>query len=480
MDRIQFAYSPEDLAYILSIEKEASTLFHVGKVYQTREQLRDEVKAFADTKGFAVTTDGNKILCTRCSESPGQKRRREKKIAAAIVPANKRRIYRSSTRCGCPFQIAFSWIHSNTDEKPSRVLKINKSSNYIHDNSCLPCRAQLVAEKRKSGAYSKAIHESELKCILLLLSTNNKISAGIMRDLLQPLFPPDHCLDAQLLFNFRLKARRLLDSKPGGVCHMTLTREDETSLLNSDSLDTQYPSYYTDAFRLFNELIHEALQDENDIAQIETYLNGLAACDSSFKWKRANDSGGRATGYMWQTGVHRKDVELYGSTLFIDRLGRPLNNKGWPLLTIAMLSGEKKVCVACEAIVISERVDAYAWLIQSFVDLTPGFDLKDIKVIYADGFHAGETLLDKLGIKGNCNIVLDHMHLLNADIGAWPKFFGLASWATLLTTMLLLAIASSPRLKHGERGSKVGKRRCWLLVNGAWSYTHWQQPMPPN
>jgi hypothetical protein len=26
----------------------------------------------------------------------------------------------------------------------------------------------------------------------------------------------------------------------------------------------------------------------------------------------------------------------------IDRLGHPLNNKGWPLLTIAMLSGEKK------------------------------------------------------------------------------------------------------------------------------------------
>lgn len=97
-----------------------------------------------------------------------------------------------------------------------------------------------------------------------------------------------------------------------------------------------------------------------------------------------------------------------------------------------MLSREKKVSVACEAIFISERIDAYVWEIQAFVPLTPGFDLTDIKVIYADGFHAGETLLGKLGINHNCKIVLNHMHLLNADIGAWPKFFGLPAWATQL------------------------------------------------
>jgi hypothetical protein len=91
---------------------------------------------------------------------------------------------------------------------------------------------------------------------------------------------------------------------------------------------------------------------------------------------------------MWQTGVMRKDLEVCGSTLFVDRLGRP-HNKGWPLFTIAMLSGEKRVCVTCDAIMISERVDAYAWLIQACVDLTPGFKLSDIKVIYADGIHAG-------------------------------------------------------------------------------------------
>jgi hypothetical protein len=58
----------------------------------------------------------------------------------------------------------------------------------------------------------------------------------------------------------------------------------------------------------------------------------------------------------------------------------------------------------CDAIMISERVDAYTWLIQACVDLTPGFELSNIKVIYADGIHAGETLLHLLGIKTSCRI----------------------------------------------------------------------------
>jgi hypothetical protein len=77
----------------------------------------------------------------------------------------------------------------------------------------------------------------------------------------------------------------------------------------------------------------------------------------------------------------RRDFELHGSTLFVDRMGRPLNNKGCSLMTIAMLSGEKKVCLACEAIDISESVDAYAWVIKATVEMTPGIELDDIMVM---------------------------------------------------------------------------------------------------
>jgi hypothetical protein len=128
----------------------------------------------------------------------------------------------------------------------------------------------------------------------------------------------------------------------------------------------------------------------------------------------------------------RRDFELYGSTLFLDRLGRPLNNKGWPLMTMAMLSGGKRVCIPCEAIVLSERVESYVWMIRAAVDMTPGFELSNLKVIFGDGILAGGTLLHQLGITQSCHIVLDHHHLLSGAIGAWPKKFGLVAWKTLL------------------------------------------------
>jgi hypothetical protein len=298
------------------------------------------------------------------------------------------KLYKSFTRCGCPFKISFSFL--DLKAKDDMSVRLNGSSNFKHGNRCCPSRAQLVVQKRKAGAYTKAINEKQIKCILLLLSTNNKVASKTMRDLLRPLFPPGHCLDAKFLFNFRLRARKILHTKPGAVSDMTINLRDESQLLNVDSLDFQLPQYFTEAFRQFHYLVHDALKDTNDINQIENYPNLLSRSDCSFKWRRASDSQGRPTGYMWQTGVMRKYLEGCGSTLFVDRPGRPRSNKGWPLFTMAMLSGAKKVCVTCDAIMISERGDAYAWLIQACVDLTPGFELSNIKVIYADGINAGE------------------------------------------------------------------------------------------
>jgi hypothetical protein len=117
----------------------------------------------------------------------------------------------------------------------------------------------------------------------------------------------------------------------------------------------------------------------------------------------------------------RHDFELYGSTLFVDRLGRPLNNKGWPLMTMAMLSGDSQVFLASQAVVISETVEACAWVLRATTEMTTQRRLEDIKVIYSDGILPGERLVQDLGITDTCKIVLDHHHLLSEEIGVWPK-----------------------------------------------------------
>jgi hypothetical protein len=232
-----FQYSPEEQAHINAIEQEASSLFPQGKVYASRAHLREEVRDFAARKGFAVATDGNKICCTRSLEPISQAKARAKKNASGVVPMEKRRTYKSSTRCGCPFRITFSWVDSRN--KDNTAVRVNGSCHFKHDNICLPYRGQLTVEKRKAGTHTKAINENQIKCILLLLNTNNKIHVKTMRDLIRPLFPPGHCLDSQFLFNFRLKAKRIIESRPEEVCDMTITRAGETDLLNVTSLDAQ-------------------------------------------------------------------------------------------------------------------------------------------------------------------------------------------------------------------------------------------------
>jgi hypothetical protein len=128
-------------------------------------------------------------------------------------------------------------------------------------------------------------------------------------------------------------------------------------LADTNDLDAESPQYFTDSYRLINELIDKAVLDPDDGQQIQTYVEGLSRADPSFKFRRGIDSNGNIIGYIWQMGVMQCDIELYGSTLFLDRLDHSLNSKGWPLMTIAMLSGEKKVCLPCGAIAVGESTN---------------------------------------------------------------------------------------------------------------------------
>jgi hypothetical protein len=263
---VVFPYSPEDAAYIYSIQTEASRLFPAGKMYASRKQLREEVTQFADRKGFAVATDGNKICCSRCEESQSARKKRERKNASGIVPEKRRRTYRSSSRCGCPFKIAFSWV--DLKDKTNKSIRLNGSSNFQHDNGCRPSQDQLIAAKRKAGTYTKAVNESKIQKLLTLLKTNNKVSSATMRELVRPLFPPGHLIDSKLLNNLLIKAKKTLSRITAGEAFpTTITQEDgdddddddneddddEPILLNNTDLDDELLEYSTGEQLLFTQ-----------------------------------------------------------------------------------------------------------------------------------------------------------------------------------------------------------------------------------
>lgn len=428
-------YKDSELAFISSIADEAGAVFFVGSEWPTLHQLRDQVRAFAHKKGFAISSDGTKLCCTRCDEPQSNKNKKARKNP---VPAERQR-NTTTTRVGCSFQVTYTFVDWK-NKAFNKAVRITKSSNFYHSNGCLPSRAQLCVEKRKAGTFTVAVHESQIKVILSVMATGTKVPIPMLRQMMKPLFPDGTSLDSKLIFNFRLKIKRMLDKGSIDLSSHTVTEEDEAQLLSLEDLDNQQtPEFLTEAFKQFQELLQESLLDQNDLQQIITYLDSLVACDESFTYRIGKSADGSVTGFVWQTGVMRRDFELFGDVLFVDCLGRSLNNKGWPVNTIAMLDGEKKVALPSEGLTIGESVDSYAWLIQSTADMAPTRKLSDIKIIFADGILSGETLLTKLGISDTCKIVLDHYHLISEDIGAWPKEFGLHTWAHLkqdLTTMV--------------------------------------------
>jgi len=77
---------------------------------------------------------------------------------------------------------------------------------------------------------------------------------------------------------------------------------------------------------------------------------------------------------------------------------------------------------------VAETVEGCTWKIRKTCEMTPNRKLSDLECICVDGIHQGESLLDELDIRETCKLLMDHKHLTDPDIGAWPKFFELSFW----------------------------------------------------
>ena len=115
---------------------------------------------------------------------------------------------------------------------------------------------------------------------------------------------------------------------------------------------------------------------------------------------------------MWMTPNMKQNAIRYSDILFLDAQKRPFNHFGWPYIGIAIKDGSNRVQVCCEAIVSSEEMDIYEWLIRTMAIKEPRFQLKNIRIIFGDQFLR-ESLINKLGISSTCTLRCDYWHLMN-------------------------------------------------------------------
>jgi hypothetical protein len=68
-------YSPDSVAFLNSIEKEAACFLGERFKYASPGELRVAVGSFSYKKWFENTPDGCALLCRRCHEPDSQKRK---------------------------------------------------------------------------------------------------------------------------------------------------------------------------------------------------------------------------------------------------------------------------------------------------------------------------------------------------------------------------------------------------------------------
>ena len=113
--------------------------------------------------------------------------------------------------------------------------------------------------------------------------------------------------------------------------------------------------------------------------------------------------------------------ELFGNYISINAMKCQQNILRWPYIGPVVLDESKTVAVIAEAIVCSERHDAYKFVLESIFEMAPKRSKTQVMCLAADCFVTPK-LLSLLGIEQTCHLIYDHYHLLES---IWPKSLAL-------------------------------------------------------
>ena len=114
---------------------------------------------------------------------------------------------------------------------------------------------------------------------------------------------------------------------------------------------------------------------------------------------------------MWHTPAMHLNFHLLVKLIFLDSMKRKQNSIDWPYIGPVIVDGDDKLGVDTEAIMCTKRIEAYAWIMNQALSMTPTRKRESIKMIIGDGLLT-MFLLNKLNISSSCNFSYDVFLLL--------------------------------------------------------------------
>ena len=98
--------------------------------------------------------------------------------------------------------------------------------------------------------------------------------------------------------------------------------------------------------------------NEDEIITFKEHVKLLKMSNKGFRYQLFYDTTDKCTGCVWQTATMRDNFERHGGFVALDAMKRELNTLLWPCMATSMHNELNVICLACEAIVTSERKEA--------------------------------------------------------------------------------------------------------------------------
>jgi hypothetical protein len=278
----------------------------------------------------------------------------------------------------------------------------------------------------------------------------------MLRNLLIPLLPPDAPIAATFLSNIRLKVKRILDQRDAQGYYSSCRPAALLGCPEQTRFQDRAP-YIDEASSRASELLKEVVAGGLPInaARMLSYLKKLHEVVPGFSFRVSYDLKQSPRAFVWQTPAMRAAYEQFGGVLFLDMMKRQLNDVSWPYCGVVLLDGDKKITLACESIVYSERLESYKFIVEACLDMAPQRTRESLKVVFGDGILSNKLLSD-LGINGTCKLVLDWHHL-HED---WKNHFGPTVYGLLSETLKAL------RFSHTVEAYSTNYAKLLALLSG--------------
>ena len=195
--------------------------------------------------------------------------------------------------------------------------------------------------------------------------------------------PGDTIIDHRFMQSFCTRAALYHAKNPNSL---VLSKEIQQIILSVHNVTNSEMSVLNDKkLRLSYQTMYEQiLHNDSHNGKVVSYLEKMKLDMASFDFKIYYNKDDLPDAIVFTTHGMRRNLIRFGDVLFLDSQQRYLKN-GWPYIGPIIMTNKNKVGLTCEAVVLSESNEKYAWILKAQAVMEPRRNPSNIRLIFAYG-----------------------------------------------------------------------------------------------